>query len=126
MRVARVSPQRQYELLMECRSSGMTDSQWCIHQKKPRYYRDQLGVIRKLFEEWNKEAVMDGLRYCRERELYSASDLKTSIIYLNQKREAKEIKRPKTVLPSKYRGNNPQKRDLGVYEEAMERGVING
>lgn len=36
MRAARVSPQRQYELIMECRSSGMTDSQWCLqHGIKP-------------------------------------------------------------------------------------------
>ena len=28
-----------------------------IHENKPRYYRDQLGVIRRLFEEWNAEAV---------------------------------------------------------------------
>lgn len=97
-----------------------------IHQDKPRYYRDQLGVIRKLFEEWNKEAVMDGLRYCSERELYSASDLKSSIIYLNQIREAKEPKKNKPTLPSKYRGNNSQKRDLSVYEQTMERSVVNG
>lgn len=97
-----------------------------IHQQKPRYYRDQLGVIRKLFEEWNKEAVMDGLRYCSERELYSAGDLKSSIIYLSQIRESKETNKIKPTLPSKYRGNNPQKRDLSVYEQAMERGVVNG
>ena len=97
-----------------------------IHQEKPRYYRDQLGVIRKLFEEWNKEAVMDGLRYCSERELYSASDLKSSIIYLSQIQETKETKKIKPALPQKYRGNNPQKRDLSVYEKAMERGVVNG
>jgi len=69
---------------------------------------------------------MDGLRYCSERELYSASDLKSSIIYLSQIREAKETKKIKPALPSKYRGYNPQKRDLSVYEEAMERGVVNG
>ena len=55
-----------------------------IHENKPRYYRDQLGVIRRLFEEWNAEAVKRGLKYCTEKELYSASDLKSSIIYLEQ------------------------------------------
>ncbi len=31
-----------------------------IHQEKPRYYRDQLGVIKKLFEEWNWEDILKG------------------------------------------------------------------
>ena len=97
-----------------------------IHQEKPRYYRDQLGVIRKLFEEWNKEDVIKGLHYCSEKELYSASELKSSIIYLEKIHKTKEIKKTKATLPSKYRGNNPPKRDLSVYEQAMERGVVNG
>ena len=80
-----------------------------IHQEKPRYYRDQLGVIRKLFEEWNKEDVIKGLHYCSEKELYSDSELKSSIIYLEKIQKTKEIKKPKSTLPSKYRGNNPPK-----------------
>ncbi len=94
-----------------------------IHQQKPRYYRDQLGVIRKLFEEWNAEAVIKGLHYCSEKELYSAVDLKSSIIYLDQLKGEKGRKKTKVTLPSKYRGNNPEVRDLGVYEQAME-GVL--
>ena len=97
-----------------------------IHQEKPRYYRDQLGVIRKLFEEWNKEDVIKGLHYCNENELYSASELKSSIIYLEKIQKTKEIKKPKPTLPSKYRGNKPPKRDLSVYEQAMGRSVVNG
>ncbi len=97
-----------------------------IHQEKPRYYRDQLGVIRKLFEEWNKETVIDGLHYCSERDLYSAGDLKSGIIYLDRLKSEKEPKRSKPTLPTKYRGNNPEKRDLSIYEQAMERGVVNG
>ena len=91
-----------------------------IHQEKPRYYRDQLGVIRKLFEEWNKDAVINGLRYCSEKALYSAGDLKSSIIYLEEIRNNKEPAKIKPTLPKKYKGNNPPKRDLRVYEEALE------
>ncbi len=97
-----------------------------IHQQKPRYYRDQLGVIRKLFEEWNADAVIKGLHYCSEKELYSASELKSSVIYLNQLKEEKGKTKLKAALPSKYRGNNPEVRDLSVYEQAMERSVVNG
>ena len=99
-----------------------------IHEAKPRYYRDQLGVIRKLFEEWNTEAVKRGLKYCTERELYSASDLKSSIIYLEQVLSEKNEKKKSTrlALPKKYQGNQVEVRDLSVYEEAMGRSVVNG
>ena len=39
---------------------------------------------------------MDGMRYCSERELYFASDLKFSISYLNQIQEVKETKKNDT------------------------------
>ena len=97
-----------------------------IHQAKPRYYRDQLGVIRKLFEEWDVELLIQGLHYCSEKELYSAGELKSSIIYLEQLKTAPKKKENLTALPSKYRGNTPEIRDLGVYEQAMERSVVNG
>ena len=99
-----------------------------IHQAKPRYYRDQLGVIRRLFEEWNADAVKRGLRYCTEKELYSASDLKSSIIYLEQVLSDKQKIKKNTgpVLPEKYRGNHVEVRNLSVYEDAMERSAANG
>lgn len=99
-----------------------------IHQAKPRYYRDQLGVIRKLFEEWNAETVIKGLHYCSERELYSAGDLKSSIIYLTQADlERKHNKtRDGTSLPEKYKGDKTEIRSLSIYEEAMKRSTVNG
>ena len=98
-----------------------------IHQEKPRYYRDQLGVIKQLFEEWNAEAVIKGLHYCSERELYSAGDLKSSIIYLTQadiERKRNKI-RDGTAFPEKYQGDKPEIRSLSVYEQAMERSTVN-
>lgn len=97
-----------------------------IHQEKPRYYRDQLGAIRKLFEEWNTELLIHGLHYCSGKELYSAGDLKSSIIYLAQLKTEPKKKEKLAALPSKYRGNIPEIRDLRVYEQAMERSVVNG
>ena len=41
-------------------------------------------MIRKLFEEWDVELLIQGLHYCSEKELYSAGELKSSIIYLEQ------------------------------------------
>ncbi len=100
-----------------------------IHQKKPRYYRDQLGVIKKLFEEWNRDDIIKGLKYCSEKELYSASELKSSIIYLTQEKidKIKAKKIDSTALPDKYRGDKPDQRSLSVYEDAMnERSAVNG
>ena len=97
-----------------------------IHEEKPRYYRDQLGVIRRLFEEWNAEALIEGLHYCSERELYSAGELKSTVIYFHQKKKEANTQKQPTALPSKYRGNNPKVRELSVYEEAMKGGVVNG
>ena len=97
-----------------------------IHQKKPRYYRDQLGVIRKLFEEWNKEDIVKGLKYCTERELYSAGELRSTIIYLTQADMEKAKGLNKTArLPEKYRRDRTEVRDLGEYEAAMG-GAVNG
>lgn len=97
-----------------------------IHQERPRYYREQLGVIRKLFEDWSTELLIHGLHYCSEKELYSAGELKSSIIYLNQLKAAPKRKVKLTALPSKYRGNIPEVRALSVYEQAMEGSVVNG
>ena len=97
-----------------------------IHQEKPRYYRDQLGAIRQLFEDWNTELLIHGLHYCSEKELYSAGDLKYSIIYLALLKIEPKKKEKLTALPSKYRGNAPEIRDLSVYEHAMERSVVSG
>ncbi len=100
-----------------------------IHQEKPRYYRDQLGVIKQLFEEWNKEDILKGLKYCCEKEMYSAGELKSSIIYLTQDTvgKKKSKNRDGTILPEKYRNDKTETRSLSVYEAAMDRrSVVNG
>ena len=65
---------------------------------------------------------------CTEKELYSASDLKSSIIYLEQilSEKKEEKKCTGASLPAKYQGNQVEVRDLNVYEEAMGRSVVNG
>jgi len=94
-----------------------------IHQDKPRYYRDQLGVIKKLFEEWNTETIIRGLNYCSEKALFSAGELKSSILYLSEAhKEQPKNKNKVSKLPTKYQGNIPETRDLSLYEDAMKRG----
>ncbi len=100
-----------------------------LHHDKARYYRDQLGVIKQLFNEWDRDDIMKGLRYCCEKELYSAGELKSSIIYFTQdkNRNKKLNNRNWAALPMKYRGDNPEIRSLSIYEEAMNgRSAVNG
>ena len=96
-----------------------------VHQQRSRYYRDQLYVIKKLFEEWNADAVIKGLHYCSERELYSAGDLKSSIIYLSQEDiSARKTKYTEAKLPEKYQNTSPEIRNLQEYEDAMDKEVL--
>lgn len=93
-----------------------------IYQEKPRYYRDQLGVIKKLFEkESQTDLIYEALKYCLERSLYSAGDLKSALIYLKELNNPIAIKDKINLpgLPSKYRGLSPKIRDLKLYEEVM-------
>jgi transposase len=97
-----------------------------IHEEKPRYYRDQLGVIKSLFDRWNLESISAGLQYCMEKELYSAGELKSSIIYLEELKNVVPQHFTTPKLPVKYCGNAPEVRSLSIYEDAMDGGTIHG
>lgn len=97
-----------------------------IHKEKSRYYRDQLGVIRQLFDEWKPDTIRNALIYCIEHESYSASELKSATAYiatLEEEKKYKEQSANKVMLPEKYRGDSPPVRDLSIYEHAMERRI---
>ena len=114
-------------LLGEC--GGRTDSYLSrIHREKRRYYRDQLGVIKRLFDEWDAELVQKALVYCTEQELYSAGELSSATAYMSmlEKENDNKVTDNHVRLPQKYRGDAPPIRDLSVYEEAMGRRVANG
>lgn len=97
-----------------------------VHKNRSRYYRDQLGVIRNLIKNWDNELIIECIHYCTEREMFSAGELKSAVIYFDTLRNEKVIRKFNNALPSKYLGNKPQVRDLKVYEDAMEGSVING
>jgi hypothetical protein len=114
-------------LLGDC--GGKTDPYLSrIHREKRRYYRDQLGVIRNLFDEWDAGLIQKALVYCTEQELYSAGELSSAVAYMSLLEEEKQNKSGTCTvrLPEKYRGGSPQVRDLSIYEEAMERRAVNG
>ena len=99
-----------------------------LHKRKTRYYRDQLLEIRKLFKEWDNEIINQAVDYCLERELYSASELKSAIYFLSKyKEDRKKISSAGIILlPEKYRGGSPPIRELTIYETVMERSHDNG
>jgi transposase len=99
-----------------------------VHREKHRYYRDQLGVIRNLFDEWEAGLIQKALVYCTEQELYSAGELSSATALMSMlEKEEQGISGGRTVrLPEKYRGGSPPVRDLGIYEEAMERRAVSG
>lgn len=101
-----------------------------IHKEKPRYYRDQLGVIKNVCnEQSDRRIIISAIIYCMERSLYSAGDFKSAVIYLNELNQPSAPEKEKELLPGlpdKYRWMTPQVRDLAVYEKAMEGSVHNG
>ena len=88
----------------------------------------QLGVIKKIFEEWDAELIQKALIYCVEQELYSAGELSRATAYMSSLEEEKQNKPvlQASQLPEKYRGDSPKVRDLRIYEDAMERRAVNG
>ena len=91
-----------------------------IHVEKRRYYRDQLGVIKSLFEEWRPEILQAALSYCVERELFAAGELSSAAAYVTSlQEEARTAQAPVPQIPEKYRGWGPQVRDLGEYQRAL-------
>lgn len=64
-----------------------TSSQWqgylrMIRERKPRYYRDHLTLLRQLTQELPLPVLEEALLYCAERELYSINDLKSAAEYI--------------------------------------------
>lgn len=101
-----------------------------IHKEKPRYYRDQLGVIKNIcLELMDILLIESSVTYCMERSLYSAGDFKSVLIYLNELNSTSKPAAPITKLPGlpdKYRNMSPQIRSLSAYEDAMKGSVMNG
>ena len=99
-----------------------------LYHRKQRYYRDQLQIVKKLFNEYEGRFINGALSYCLERDIYSAVELKSATAYLFSFEEDrnKTEKTGKVQLPEKYRGGSPEIRDLRIYENAMKGGALNG
>ena len=45
-------------------------------ERKPRYVKDQFVIVHRACETYGRESALAAMRYCQERELYSANDLR--------------------------------------------------
>lgn len=88
-----------------------------IRKEKPRYFRDQLSLIKKAVDGVGVEIVKNALTYCLERNLYSATLFKETIEFLKLKEEEKKFKdKQKTnPIPEKFKSIKPQVRSIEEY-----------
>jgi len=91
-----------------------------IMETKPRYVRDQFGLLIKLQEEYSTEEILKGIHYCIERSLYSANDLKDTLEYFRQK-QPDPVNRT-TTIPVKYRVVTAQERSIHSYTKIYKGG----
>jgi transposase len=84
-------------------------------ETKPRYVKEQLGLVVNACQAYGRERVMAAMRYCREMELYSAVDLKDAagVMCAN---EAQATPERLPVKDDRYHVN-VQKRALAVYAD---------
>ncbi len=80
---------------------------------KPRYVRDQLGILVKLQEQYNIEELLKAVEYCLERNLFSVSDFKDTLEFFKQKEPV--LLFTKIEIPIKYRVVAAQVRPIEVY-----------
>ena len=93
-----------------------------ILKRFPRYNKEQLGIIRKLQEQYTEAELTHAVGYCVERELYSADEFRATLIYFRS--EEPEICAPSFVLPVKYSTITAQTRSLSDYCRIIEGGQV--
>jgi hypothetical protein len=83
--------------------------------EKPRYVKEQLGIVVQACESYGREVALEGLEYCHRHELYSANDLNDALkaMYVTEVPEGE----PQNRLPlADERYHIPvQKRELSAY-----------
>jgi transposase len=97
-------------------------------EARPRYVKEQLGLVVSACETYGRERVITAMGRCRELELYSAVDLKDAVEALS---DLGAPARPNRItLPDERYHVNVQKRALSVYADvagadSLREGVVN-
>lgn len=92
-----------------------------IKDTKPRYIRDQLGLIKKAAADTPYDIVREALAYCIKRDLYSATLFNDTVLFMLEKHKSKDvkIKSQNVPIPQKYKSIKTQIRDMNEYIQAM-------
>jgi len=98
-----------------------------VNTQYPRYIRDQLQFINKLWDKYPHHFINEGLAMCIEKKLYSASEFQDMIEFLIAQRPITSVKEPKSIQPlhgeSSYLLDiKPPVRDMAPYIVIMEGG----
>lgn len=89
-----------------------------IRNRKPRYVRDQFGLLDTLINTHGMSAVIHAITYCQEQELFGATDVKDAISYLGKQ---EKVERPAASQPINPITNHAavsvitQKRSIDAY-----------
>ena len=93
-------------------------------EAKPRYARDQLAIVLAACETYGRETVLNAVRYCQERELHSANDLRDAAVMIGVSAPSKPDDSMNRIPLGDERYHVPvQKRDLSVYADAVGSGT---
>lgn len=88
---------------------------------KPRYTRDQMSMVARLQERYEKDELLRAVSYCMERELFTATDFGDTLEYFAVKHEPSHISQ--VNLPLKYSLVTAQKRPLDTYASLVKGSV---
>ena len=92
-------------------------------EEKPRYVKDQLGIVVQACEKYGREAVLAAFEYCHSHELYRASDLTDAL----KSRQAPEPEQQNRLpLEDERYHLKVQKRELSVYGNVADESKIKG
>ncbi|MFC4875076.1 IS21 family transposase [Negadavirga shengliensis] len=93
-----------------------------LRKEKPRYIRDQLGMIQKAIEGKDPQKVEHALKYCLEKAICSASDFKAILDLPDTGGKVAPKIRVLNPLSGKMPENaliQPEKSNIGEYEEIL-------
>ena len=86
-----------------------------VLESKPRYVRDQLGILGKLQEQYSVNELAHAVDYCLARTLFSANDFKDTLEYFRQNETIPVT--AKVAIPIKYSVITAQVRSIAIYAD---------
>lgn len=98
-----------------------------VNNQYPRYIRDQLQLINKMWGKFPNQYINEGLVMCMDQKLYSASEFQDMVEFLIAQRPITSVKKPKDIQPlngetSYLLDIKPPIRDIAPYMAIMEGG----